>query len=154
MCGSRPARIGGVGAGICLIVIALLGWAGAGDRVLCNMESWRYPGSTVAAIGTAIMCVVELLRSPPLGGVLDRIPRRWRIVVPVGLSGVAGILWRVINGEQSWQEALSIGVFAGATAVFAHEAVVEALLGHSRRREECANGAKVPVAVVMGRRGP
>ena len=137
----------------CLALLALLAWAWAAGGERGSVAVCRHPGGMVATIGNVILCLVELLRSPRLGGLVERIPRRWRIVVPMGLSGGAGIVWRLVHGAQSSQEALSIGVFAGATAVFAHEAVVEALLGHARRRAECVT-PQIPVAIVMGHRWP
>lgn len=50
------------------------------------------------------------------------------------LGGVAGILSSIVGG-MPWIEALMVGLFSGPTAVFAHEAVVEAILGQSKSRE-------------------
>lgn len=139
---SCHARIGVAGAAICFIAIALPAWAGDGSASGPNTS--QYPGGTIATVGAAIMLLVELLRSPRFGRLVELIPKRWRIAVPVVLGGIAGILSSVAGGV-SWQEAMYIGLFAGPTAVFAHEAVVEAILGDARRREGTANEVQVPV---------
>ena len=65
---------------------------------------------------------------------MKKIPKRWRIAIPIMLGGVAGILSSIVGG-MPWIEALMVGLFSGPTAVFAHEAVVEAILGQSKSRE-------------------
>jgi hypothetical protein len=141
---SRHVRAGIVVTSICLIAVAVPAWVWGGEVADPGLSGSQYPGGTIAAVGAAIMLLVEALRSPRLGWLVEWIPRRWRIVVPVVLSGIAGILSSVAGG-MSWQEALYIGLFAGPTAVFAHEAVVEAILGHSRWRGKNPSTAPVPV---------
>ncbi|HWN68812.1 MAG TPA: hypothetical protein VNM90_14340 [Haliangium sp.] len=91
-------------------------------------------GSMIAVAAVAITLLVDLLKTPWLGGLASRVPRRWRIAFPVALGGMAGILSDILGGLP-WQEALFVGLFSGPTAVFAHEAVVEAILGRSRTRD-------------------
>lgn len=64
---------------------------------------------------------------------LSWIPIRWRVAIPVLLGGLSGILSSVLGGLPPL-EALWIGLFSGPGAVFAHEAVTEAVLGTSQRR--------------------
>lgn len=90
-------------------------------------------GSGIAIAAATIMLLVNALKSPALGALVRRIPARWRIALPIALGGVAGILSSVVGGVP-WAEAVTIGLFSGPSAVFAHEAVVEALLGSSASR--------------------
>lgn len=91
-------------------------------------------GSAIAVAAVAVTLLVDLLKSPWLGGLASRVPRRWRVAFPVALGGIAGILSDVVAGLPL-QEAVFVGLFSGPTAVFAHEAVVEAILGRSRTRD-------------------
>ncbi|WP_428269485.1 hypothetical protein [Haliangium sp.] len=91
-------------------------------------------GSAIAIAAALVMLLVDLFKAPWLGSVVKKIPKRWRIAVPIMLGGVAGILSDILGGLP-WQEAVLVGLFAGPTAVFAHEAVVEAILGHARTRD-------------------
>lgn len=91
-------------------------------------------GSAIAVAAVAVTLLVDLLKSPWLGGLASRVPRRWRVAFPVALGGIAGILSDVVGGLPL-QEAVFVGLFSGPTAVFAHEAVVEAILGRSRTRD-------------------
>lgn len=91
-------------------------------------------GSAIAIAGAIIMILTQLFKLPLLGGVMKKIPARWRIAVPILLGGVAGILANIAGGLP-WLEALLVGLFSGPTAVFAHEAVIEAMLGHARTRK-------------------
>lgn len=90
-------------------------------------------GSAIAIAAAVIMLLVNLFKAPWLGGLVKKIPKRWRIAIPIMLGGVAGILSNIMGGIP-WAEALMVGLFSGPTAVFAHEAVVEAILGRSRTR--------------------
>lgn len=90
-------------------------------------------GKVIAIAAAAIMLLVNILKQPWAGGYMAKIPKRWRILIPIVLGGVAGILSSVVGG-MPWFQALIIGLFTGPTAVFAHEAVIEALFGKSKSR--------------------
>lgn len=90
-------------------------------------------GSAIAIAAGVIMLLVNLFKAPWLGGLVKKIPKRWRIAIPIMLGGIAGILSSILGGIP-WAEALMVGLFSGPTAVFAHEAVVEAILGRSKTR--------------------
>jgi hypothetical protein len=90
-------------------------------------------GSAIAIAAAIIMLLTTLFKAPWLGGLVKKIPKRWRIAIPIILGGVAGILSSIVGG-MPWLEALMVGLFSGPTAVFAHEAVVEAILGQSKSR--------------------
>jgi hypothetical protein len=98
-------------------------------RVTRTTVGFRSSSSAAALI----MLLVDLFKAPWLGSVFKKVPKRWRIAIPIILSGIAGVLSNVLGGIP-WQEAVVVGLFAGPTAVFAHEAVVEAILGHARSR--------------------
>jgi hypothetical protein len=85
-------------------------------------------GSWVGIAGALIMLVLNLMRLPLLGGLMNKIPKRWRIALPIILGGVAGILSNIAGGAPAL-EALMVGLFTGPTAVFGHEAVYKAILG-------------------------
>ena len=90
-------------------------------------------GGAIAIAAAVIMLLVNLFRAPWLGGLTKKIPKRWRIAIPVMLGGVAGILSGIMGG-MPWTEAVMVGLFSGPTAVFAHEAIVEAILGKAKSR--------------------
>ena len=90
-------------------------------------------GSAIAIAAAIIMLLVNLFKAPWLGGIVKKVPKRWRIAIPIMLGGVAGILSNILGGIP-WAEALMVGLFSGPTAVFAHEAVVEAILGRAKSR--------------------
>ena len=90
-------------------------------------------GKGIAIAAAIIMLLTNLFKLPWLGGLVKKIPSRWRIAIPILLSGVAGILAKITMG-MPWGESLMIGLFSGPMAVFAHEAVVEAILGRSSSR--------------------
>ena len=74
----------------------------------------------------------------PFSKMLNRIPKRWRILVPILLGAVAGVLHSVASGG-TWLESVVVALFTGPSAVFGHEAVVEAMLGKAKSRDG-ANG--------------
>jgi len=90
-------------------------------------------GQAIAIAGAVVMLLTNLLKHPLTGGLVKKIPARWRFAIPVVLGGVAGILSSVAGGV-GWQEAVMIGLFTGPVAVFQHETVVEAILGRSTSR--------------------
>lgn len=102
------------------------------DDIGALIDAFR-SGSMIAIAAAAIMLLVDLFKAPWLGSLVLRVPKRWRIAIPILLSGVAGLLYDILGGVP-WQEAVLVGLFAGPTAVFAHEAVVEAILGRARSR--------------------
>lgn len=91
-------------------------------------------GSAIAIAAAAIMLVTNLFKARRLGGLVKRVPKRWRVAIPIVLGGVAGVLSSVVAG-MPWKDAAMVGLFSGPTAVFAHEAVIEAILGKARSRE-------------------
>lgn len=85
-------------------------------------------------IAAAITVITTFLKTPAAGKLVTRIPARWRIVVPIVLGGISGILYNIIGGGDI-SESIYIALFSGPSAVFIHEAVVEAILGKSDTRK-------------------
>ena len=61
------------------------------------------------------------------------IPKRWRFMIPVVLSGIAGILSNILGGVPAI-EATWVGLFSGPSAVFTHRAVKDAIFGRTETR--------------------
>lgn len=97
---------------------------------LALIDSVRTGGWIVISLAV-VNLATSLLKQTPL---LSWVPKRWRIAIPVVLGGIAGILSNVIGGVPPL-EALWVGLFSGPGAVFAHEAVTEAVLGRSSSRQ-------------------
>jgi hypothetical protein len=85
-------------------------------------------GSLIAVVGALITMLVSLLRSPRTGALVQLIPARWRVLVPVGLAILAGLLG-YLGTDMSLAEVLMVAFFAGPAAVFGHETVNEAIRG-------------------------
>jgi len=96
-------------------------------------------GSWIAISASVVALLGNLFRLPALGGITKKIPKRWRIVVPIVLGACAGLLGGVVGG-MTWTEAIIAAVFTGPSAVFAHEAFVESLLGKRHKKEAAASG--------------
>lgn len=93
-------------------------------------------GTWIGIAAAVIMLLMNLFRLPALGGLVKKIPARWRIAIPILLGGVAAVLSSVAGGLP-WYEALSVGLFTGPVAVFKNEAVFNAILGRrGKRRKE------------------
>jgi hypothetical protein len=88
-------------------------------------------GQYVMGASVVIMIFVSLFKQRKLGGLVKKVPRRWRGAVPVVLGGIAGML-AAIAGGMSWEQAVYIGCISGPGAIFGHEVVVHALFGKKR----------------------
>jgi len=80
----------------------------------------------VAAV--VITTLTSLFKDPRLGGLVRKIPKRARIVIPLLLSVAAGLLSNVALGLP-WEEALQVTLFSGPSAVFLNHDIVHNLLG-------------------------
>lgn len=81
-------------------------------------------GRAILIAAAVITLLVQVFKSPMLGGLTDKIPAEYRAVIPVVLGGVAGMLYSVIAGTP-WWEAVYFSIFAGGTAILNHQAVVK-----------------------------
>jgi hypothetical protein len=90
-------------------------------------------GSAIAIAAAAITLLVSLFKSPLLGGIVSRVPVRWRIAIPIVLGGIAGILYDLLAAVPP-EEAMLVGLLSGPVAVFGHELVAESLLGGVQTR--------------------
>jgi hypothetical protein len=122
-------------------VIALAQGDGAGDigQSVGDLINAVRAGQAIAIASTVITILVQLFKAEWTGALVRKIPARWRVVIPIVLGGVAGILASIAGGVP-WLEAVVVGLLSGPSAVFGHEVVVEAILGHSVTRKVAAEG--------------
>jgi len=99
-------------------------------------------GGWLAALAALVVFLTGLLRRPQFGALLDRLPKRARILVPLALGALAAFLASYAGGVP-WLEAVVLAVLTGPTAVALHQGIARALLGReSPERQELR---KVPV---------
>lgn len=103
-----------------------------------NLVDATRTGSWIAIVGGVIMLLMNLFKLPQLGSLTKKIPGRWRLVIAVILGGVGGILASIAGG-MPWYEAIAVGLFSGPTAVFAHEAVLNTIMGKDEKKKAEAN---------------
>ena len=82
-------------------------------------------GGWLLAGAAAVLLLTLLLR---IFGLLDRIPKRWRIVVPLFLGCVSALLASVAGG-MGWTEAALIALLTGPSAVGLHQALARSAMG-------------------------
>jgi hypothetical protein len=82
-------------------------------------------GGWLAAGAAAVMLLTLLLR---VLGLLDRIPKRLRVVVPLALGCVSALLASVAGGLP-WGQALIVAFLTGPAAVGLHQALGRSLVG-------------------------
>lgn len=82
-------------------------------------------GGWLAAGAAAVMLLTLLLR---ILGLLDRIPKRWRVVVPLALGCVSALLAAVAGG-MDWGQAALIAFLTGPAAVGLHQGIARSLMG-------------------------
>ncbi len=92
-------------------------------------------GKWVLGLGLALTLVIQLFRAPWLGGIVQKIPARWRVFVPVALSGLASALLSLAGELEPEMAALLAPAMAGV-AIGTHE-LGEAIF---RRRERYRTG--------------
>ena len=82
-------------------------------------------GGWLAAGAAAVMLLTLLLR---ILGILDRVPKRWRVVVPLALGCVSALLAAVAGG-MDWGQAALIAFLTGPAAVGLHQGIARSLMG-------------------------
>jgi hypothetical protein len=82
-------------------------------------------GGWLAAGAAAVMLVTLLLR---ILGLLDKIPKRLRVVVPLALGCVSALLAAVAGG-MPWGDAALLAFLTGPMAVGLHQGIARSLLG-------------------------
>lgn len=82
-------------------------------------------GGWLAAGAAAVMLLTLLLR---VLGLLDRIPKRLRVVVPLALGCVSALLASVAGGLP-WGQAALIAFLTGPMAVGLHQGIARSLMG-------------------------
>lgn len=78
--------------------------------------------------GLIVTFVTQMLRSSAFSGWVTTLPRRQRILVPLGLSAVVAVVgpWLGIVG---WDDAVKLGLETAASSVFLAEVVIANALG-------------------------
>lgn len=111
---------------------------GTGDLV----DAWKTRG-WLAGLAAAVLLLTGLLRRKEFGGLLDKLPKRARILVPAVL-GCVGAFLAGITGNLPWSEALVLAVLTGPMAVALHQAVARSLMGlespDTKAAKELADG--------------
>ena len=88
-------------------------------------------GQWVLGLGLGLTLVIQLFRAPWTGGLVERIPTRWRVAIPLALSGIASALLS-LAGELPAELALILAPAMASVAVGAHE-VGEAVFARRTR---------------------
>ena len=141
------------------IVIALmLGAAFAGqsvpdppptptDVIETGQSAWSAftAGQWVLGLGFALTFVIQLFRAPWLGGIFARIPARWRVFIPVALSGIASALLS-LAGEVEPALAVVLAPAMAGVAIGTHE-LGEAVV---RRRPRYRKDISSVLSIVLG----
>jgi hypothetical protein len=113
-----------------LLMIPSVSFADALDDYVGALIDATNAGSALGVCAALILVICEVIKRPWAGAVWQRVPKRWRIALPILLSGVAGALTSIVAGVH-WREALVVALLSGPSAVFLHEAIIKALLGRS-----------------------
>lgn len=82
-------------------------------------------GGWLAAGAAAVMLLTLLLR---VLGLLDRVPKRLRVVVPLALGCVSALLASVAGGLP-WGQAALVAFLTGPAAVGLHQGIARSLMG-------------------------
>jgi hypothetical protein len=98
--------------------------AGADDAI----RAYR-TGGWLGVLAVLVSLLTGWLRRPSAGGLLDWLPKRARILVPLVLGCVAALLGAHAAGGVPWGEAVVLAVLTGPTAVALHQGVARSLLG-------------------------
>jgi hypothetical protein len=85
-------------------------------------------GKIAMLAGLLVTLLTQLMRSSAFGGMMSKMPRRKRILVPIGLSAVAGLLTAWLGGI-SWQDAAWTALETAALSVFAAEGLLAGVAG-------------------------
>lgn len=85
-------------------------------------------GGWLALLAALVTTLTALLRKPWMGGFLERIPKRARILVPLILGCIAALLTAAAGGI-SWGEAAVLAFLTGPTAVAMHQGIARSLFG-------------------------
>ncbi len=102
-------------------------------------------GQWVLGLGLALTVLIQLFRAPWLGALVTRIPPRWRVAIPLALSGLASALL-ALAGEVPAELAALIWPATAGVAIAAHE-VGEAARA---RRPRYRGGRLGLVSLAMG----
>ncbi len=94
------------------------------DGVGAVVDAYKASG-ILGALAAVVMLLTALVRRL---GLLDRLPKRARILVPLALGCVSALLAAVAGGI-SWPEAALLALLTGPSAVALHQGIARSLLG-------------------------
>jgi hypothetical protein len=115
---SGGGEVGGGGLGVGEVV------AGVEDTI----HAYR-TGGWLGVLAVLVALLTGWLRKPVCGRLLDRLPKRVRILVPLFLGCISALLGAHAAGGVPWGEAVVLAVLTGPTAVALHQGVARSLLG-------------------------
>lgn len=87
-------------------------------------------GQWLAGLAILVTLLTAALRRPWAGRLLDRLPKRTRVLVPLLLGCLAALLTGLAGGVP-WTEAMALAVLTGPSAVALHQGVARSVLGLS-----------------------
>lgn len=93
------------------------------------LDAYR-TGQWLAGLAVFVTLLTATLRRPWAGRLLDRLPKRTRVLVPLFLGCLAALLTCAAGGT-SWTEAVALAVLTGPSAVALHQGVARSVLGLS-----------------------
>lgn len=103
------------------------------------------PVEKVAAVaGVIVTFICQCLRSGAFGAQVQRLPRRWRILVPLGLAAVVGVVGPWL-GVADWEDGFKLALETAAMSVLTAEVVLANALG-LRTGEAAKAPAAAPAA--------
>ncbi len=102
-------------------------------------------GKWVLGLGLALTLIIQLFRAPWLGGIAEKIPARWRVFIPMALSGLASALLSLAGELEPEVAALLAPAMAGV-AIGTHE-LGEAVF---RRRVHYRGNKAGLLSIVLG----
>lgn len=120
---------------LCILLLLIVGTAlgadgsaGAADGSGVLLIDAYQTGGLLALLAVITTGLTALLRKPWAGNLLERLPKRARILVPLVLGCIAAMLTAVV-GSTSWAEAIILAFLTGPTAVALHQGIARSLLG-------------------------
>lgn len=104
-------------------------------------------GALVGICSVIVMVITQFLKSPLLKEVLKKVPKKYRIWVPVGLSGISAGLGAYMMGL-GWKEAVGTAVGTAFASVGTYRLVLKKFFGKKQEPtvEAVAQAAEPPAS--------
>ena len=103
-------------------------------------------GGWLAALAAFVSLLTWLSRRKELGGLLDRLPKRVRILVPLVLGALSALLVGLLDPATSALEATGLAFLTGPAAVSLHQGLARSVFGLSSPETKAAAAAAPPGA--------